>query len=59
MNQMGGEKPLRHLFQPVKWVGFDVHVGGDGEALVVSHLLAAIPGQAAKYWVDAARFRGN
>jgi len=27
MNQMGGEKPLRHLFQPVKWAGFDVHVG--------------------------------
>jgi hypothetical protein len=24
MNQMSGEKRLRHLFQPVKWVGFDV-----------------------------------
>ena len=24
MNQMSGEKPLRHLFQTVKWAGFDV-----------------------------------
>jgi 2,4-dienoyl-CoA reductase (NADPH2) len=24
MNQMGGEKRLRHLFQSVKWAGFDV-----------------------------------
>ena len=24
MNQMSGEKRLRHLFQPIKWAGFDV-----------------------------------
>jgi len=24
MNRMGGEQQLRHLFQPVKWAGFDV-----------------------------------
>ena len=30
------------------WIAeIDLHVGGDGEALVVSHLLAAIPGQGA------------
>ena len=30
------------------WIAeIDLHVGGDGEVLVVSHLLAAIPGQGA------------
>src|SRR6266581_2806946 len=30
------------------WIAeIDLHVGGDGEALVVSHLLASIPGQGA------------
>jgi hypothetical protein len=26
MNQVSGEKSLRHLFQPVKWAGFDNRV---------------------------------
>src|SRR4029077_5200094 len=34
--------------QMTAWIAeIDLHVGGDGEALVVSHLLASIPGQGA------------